>query len=80
MERGEKPASEQVLQRAASYYDVPLERLELARGALEFTTSAKKAQAIANLANVPMMSTFANVPGIANVLGAAEHLVDLVLL
>jgi transcriptional regulator with XRE-family HTH domain len=34
LERGEKPASSQMLQRAATYYDVPLERLELAKGAL----------------------------------------------
>lgn len=34
LEKGAKPASDQVLQRAANYYNVPLERLERARGEL----------------------------------------------
>lgn len=34
LERGAKPASDQVLERAAQYYDVSLEELERARGEL----------------------------------------------
>ena len=34
LERGEKPASDRLLTRASRYYDVPLQRLELAKGAL----------------------------------------------
>jgi len=45
---------------------------DLAKGALEYTTIAKEAQAIANLANI---TTMANA---RSVLQAAEHLVDLV--
>jgi transcriptional regulator with XRE-family HTH domain len=32
LERGEKPASREVLRRASSYYDVPFEEFELAKG------------------------------------------------
>ena len=45
---------------------------DLAKGALEYTTIAKEAQAIANLAN---LATHSNA---VNVLRVAEHLVDLV--
>jgi hypothetical protein len=45
---------------------------DLAKGALEYTTIAKEAQAIANLANVATMSN------VTNVFSAAEHLIDLV--
>ena len=45
---------------------------ELAKGALEYTTIAKEAQAIANLANLATMQNA------RDVLRVAEHLVDLV--
>ncbi len=34
LERGQKPASDRVLERAANYYDVPVEQLTMARGEL----------------------------------------------
>jgi transcriptional regulator with XRE-family HTH domain len=34
LERGKKPASDQLLEKASRYYDVPLEQLELAKGEL----------------------------------------------